>query len=188
MTKSHSVRTHRARIISAAHDLFVLAGFRHTSVDDIAARACLSKRSIYANFSDKHDILKAVLNDFTDSNFSRISSDLAQSTASSSEKLQELALALQQAVLAPKSLAMARLRVAEAPYLANAIPQLSTNAFIEASELLRPLLIDLGTADVEDAVRMIYDLFVLAPLQRSLTGIPSPILDPAYACKIAHAD
>ncbi|GAA4669627.1 TetR/AcrR family transcriptional regulator [Streptomyces chumphonensis] len=51
----------RAAILSAARELFLTDGFDRTSVDAIAARAEVSKRTVYDYFGDKQTLLRAVL-------------------------------------------------------------------------------------------------------------------------------
>jgi AcrR family transcriptional regulator len=51
----------RERIIDAAYDCFWRSGFTRTSMDRISARAGLTKRSLYAHFRSKDDLLAAVL-------------------------------------------------------------------------------------------------------------------------------
>ncbi|MFE7139008.1 TetR/AcrR family transcriptional regulator [Streptomyces sp. NPDC057644] len=51
----------RAAILSAARDLFLADGFDRSSVDAIAARAEVSKRTVYDYFGDKHTLLRAVV-------------------------------------------------------------------------------------------------------------------------------
>lgn len=51
----------RQRIINAAYESFWRSGFRRTSMDGIAARAGLTKRTVYSYFRSKDDLLAAVL-------------------------------------------------------------------------------------------------------------------------------
>jgi AcrR family transcriptional regulator len=51
----------RRRIVDAAYESFWRLGFRRSSVDSIAARAGLTKRTVYAYFRSKDDLLAAVL-------------------------------------------------------------------------------------------------------------------------------
>jgi AcrR family transcriptional regulator len=51
----------RGRIVDAAYESFWRLGFRRSSVDSIAARAGLTKRTVYAYFRSKDDLLAAVL-------------------------------------------------------------------------------------------------------------------------------
>ncbi len=53
----------RDRILKAAYDLFYREGFSRVSVDAIAERACLTKRSVYYHFKSKDDIAAAALED-----------------------------------------------------------------------------------------------------------------------------
>ncbi|MGH2828573.1 MAG: TetR/AcrR family transcriptional regulator [Actinomycetota bacterium] len=53
----------RRSIIEAARDLIVERGFHHTSVDDIAAKAGVSRATCYYQFKSKNGILDAVIAD-----------------------------------------------------------------------------------------------------------------------------
>ncbi|MQM26743.1 TetR/AcrR family transcriptional regulator [Glycomyces albidus] len=50
----------RAAILSAARELFLTEGFDRSSVDAVAARAGVSKRTVYDYFGDKQTLLHAV--------------------------------------------------------------------------------------------------------------------------------
>jgi len=52
---------HRERILSAAIGIFLENGYEETSTAEIARRAKVSKRDLYSNFTDKRDILAAVI-------------------------------------------------------------------------------------------------------------------------------
>ncbi|MGI5193169.1 TetR/AcrR family transcriptional regulator [Streptomyces sp. CA-288835] len=51
----------RAAILTAARELFLADGFDRSSVDAIAARAEVSKRTVYDYFGDKQTLLQAVV-------------------------------------------------------------------------------------------------------------------------------
>lgn len=51
----------RAAILRAAHEVFVESGFAGTTTAAIAARAKVSKRSIYESFTDKTELFAAVI-------------------------------------------------------------------------------------------------------------------------------
>jgi TetR/AcrR family transcriptional repressor of mexJK operon len=55
----------RAAVAEAATTLFLRNGYLGTSVDDIAALAAVSKRSIYNNFGDKRTLFTEVVLGFT---------------------------------------------------------------------------------------------------------------------------
>lgn len=56
----------RRRIIDAAYESFWRSGFTRTSVDVIAARAGFTKRTLYAYFRSKDDLLAAVLHHYNE--------------------------------------------------------------------------------------------------------------------------
>lgn len=60
-----SERTMR-RIIEAAYYLFYRKGFTRVSMDEIAARAKLTKRTLYAHFRSKDDLLAATLTHYSE--------------------------------------------------------------------------------------------------------------------------
>lgn len=51
----------RAAILAAARELFLTDGFDRSSVDAVAARAGVSKRTVYDYFGDKQTLLHAVV-------------------------------------------------------------------------------------------------------------------------------
>nr|WP_042179474.1 TetR/AcrR family transcriptional regulator [Kibdelosporangium sp. MJ126-NF4]CEL13842.1 Transcriptional regulator, TetR family [Kibdelosporangium sp. MJ126-NF4]CTQ88210.1 Transcriptional regulator, TetR family [Kibdelosporangium sp. MJ126-NF4] len=51
----------RAAILSAARELFLTVGFDRSSVDAVAARAGVSKRTVYDYFGDKQTLLQAAV-------------------------------------------------------------------------------------------------------------------------------
>jgi TetR/AcrR family transcriptional repressor of mexJK operon len=51
----------RAAILTAARELFLTDGFDRSSVDAVAARAEVSKRTVYDYFGDKRTLLQAVV-------------------------------------------------------------------------------------------------------------------------------
>jgi len=55
----------RQAVLDAARSLFVTRGYLATSVDDIAARARLSKGGLYFHFSDKSQLLRELLRQST---------------------------------------------------------------------------------------------------------------------------
>ncbi|WP_433753952.1 TetR/AcrR family transcriptional regulator [Paenibacillus amylolyticus] len=65
MTENKKIRKgsadKRAKIIVAARDLFLSDGFDRSSVDAVAAKAGVSKRTVYDYYGDKQNLLLAVV-------------------------------------------------------------------------------------------------------------------------------
>ena len=59
--RQRRAETKRAAILDAAEELFVSSGYELTSVDAIAARATVSKRTVYDHFGDKESLFRSVL-------------------------------------------------------------------------------------------------------------------------------
>lgn len=56
----------RSAIVSAAIEEFLAAGYEATSMDRIAARACVSKRTVYNHFPSKDALFEAILHQLWD--------------------------------------------------------------------------------------------------------------------------
>src|SRR5262249_24587595 len=56
----------RQRIVDAAYECFWRSGFTRTSIDGIAGRAKLTKRTIYSYYRSKDDLLAAVLSHYSE--------------------------------------------------------------------------------------------------------------------------
>ena len=56
----------RQRIVDAAYECFWRSGFTRTSMDGVAERARLTKRTIYSYFRSKDDLLAAVLGHYSE--------------------------------------------------------------------------------------------------------------------------
>lgn len=68
----------RAAILGAARGLFLAEGFDRTSVDAIALRAGVSKRTLYDYFGDKQALLVAVVDHAADSLMAAIRRTMAE--------------------------------------------------------------------------------------------------------------
>lgn len=51
----------KERIITGAYELFIRYGFRSVSMDDIAGKLGMSKKTLYQHFTDKDELVEAVL-------------------------------------------------------------------------------------------------------------------------------
>jgi AcrR family transcriptional regulator len=81
--------SNRQRIVDAARAHFFSHGFRSVTMDDLAAELGISKKTLYAHFTGKTELLEAVLAD----KFARVSSTLERITR---ENPHDLSAALHQ--------------------------------------------------------------------------------------------
>lgn len=176
-TRSARFSAKRDAILDAACALFLEQGYAAASMDAVAARAGVSKATIYAHFTDKDDLFGAVIRMRCERNrtFAPVGPALdARAT------LTMIGRRLLDLLLQPDTLAMYRLVTAEAPRQ----PELA-RAFYESgpatgkAEIARMLteLGHRGLLAVEDPWRMA-DLFtgmLRADLfMRTLLGLPQP--------------
>jgi AcrR family transcriptional regulator len=78
--RSSSDKSVRRRIVSAARRHFFAFGFRAVTMDDIAAELAMSKKTLYAHFGSKSELVQAVVADKQRS----IEADLEQISSESS--------------------------------------------------------------------------------------------------------
>ncbi|WP_164863632.1 TetR/AcrR family transcriptional regulator [Agromyces sp. LHK192] len=106
----------RALITAAATRRFLEDGYPATSVDDVAAEAGVSKRTVYNVFDDKEQLFRAIILQAIDT-AERFSTTLAASIATAADvdvALRELARLLAESVLGGLVVPLRRLLIAEA--------------------------------------------------------------------------
>jgi len=182
-----------ARILEAAHRVFLQRGFEGASVDEIAAAARAGKPTIYARFASKEALFTEVVLRWLRRN-SEI--DLPVGRASLERRLQIVATAVLHKALAPESVDLVRTVVAEA----LRFPELSMNI----SRLIRAqgtvaftrLIGDLAESDeartlpafaperLPDTARLFLDLVLLPLVLRALFGEPLASLESEIEAKV----
>jgi AcrR family transcriptional regulator len=93
-----------ARILTAALEVFSKSSFGDATTDEIARRAHVSKRDIYAEFPDKHAILAAVVKMVLrtgNENLQRVVADSCETVKSLEKRLDIVGLALMNEILSP---------------------------------------------------------------------------------------
>lgn len=83
------------RIVSAAREHFFAHGLRSVTMDDLAAELGMSKKTLYAEFPSKTDLLRAVLLDKFRSVEADLEQIMAQSSANALAELQQLLACMQ---------------------------------------------------------------------------------------------
>ncbi|MGH3097426.1 MAG: TetR/AcrR family transcriptional regulator [Streptosporangiales bacterium] len=118
--EGRSARKRRA-IIEAATALFLRNGYQGTSMDEVAARAAVSKQTVYKNFADKEQLFSDIVlgvADNSDQIITELTGVLDRTNVGTNDELErlltELARHYLDAVLQPHVLALRRLVIAEA--------------------------------------------------------------------------
>jgi len=130
----------RQRILTTARELFLAEGYGSTTIEAVAARAGISKRTLYHRFDDKAALFAAVVHEIIEQIRPPPSVPLIEG-ATLREVLQRLASMILRAALSPQALALHRLVMAESarfPELARAVHGDSSTA--EATALIAGLL------------------------------------------------
>ncbi|MNO77126.1 Bacterial regulatory protein, tetR family [compost metagenome] len=104
----------RQNILEAATEMFLEGGYAGVSVDGLIARIGGSKRTIYAYFDGKDGLFAAIIEQLCEENVTPLTHmDLKRKPLR--EALSTIASTFLEVVLAPRTLALHRLIVAEAP-------------------------------------------------------------------------
>lgn len=77
-----------AELLAAALDLFVERGYAATRLDDVAARAGVSKGTLYLYFANKEELFKALVRENIVTLLDRFRSEIADSDASASDLIE----------------------------------------------------------------------------------------------------
>jgi AcrR family transcriptional regulator len=170
----------RDRILDAATELLLRDGYGATSIESIADRAGVSKRTFYSRFTDKPALMSAVVARIIDTQ--RPSADAPLIAGETLEAmLRHLAAVILRAALTPQLLALHRLIVAESqrfPDLATAVARAGGRE--EAIGIIGELLLRhagaaaLTKATANFAAEQFLQLIVSLPQMRAL-GLGTPM-------------
>jgi len=170
----------REQILRVATDLFLEQGYGSTSVESVAARAGVSKRTFYDRFEDKAALFAAVVHGIIEAIRPPASVPLLAG-ANLPEILRRLAGLILKAALSPQAIALHRLVTGESnrfPELASAVENDGGQA--EAISLIAGLLqrelpkIKLSPENQLFAAQQFIYMLVAVP-QRRATGFGSPM-------------
>jgi TetR/AcrR family transcriptional regulator, mexJK operon transcriptional repressor len=130
----------RQRILEAATELFLVEGYGSTTIEAVAARAGISKRTFYDRFDDKSALFAAIVHAIIEQIRPPAGVPLIEG-ATLHDVLRRLAVMILHAALSPKAIALHRLVMAESarfPELARAVT--GDDATREATALIGGLL------------------------------------------------
>lgn len=111
----------RARLVEAAEAIFLERGYAAATMDDVAQKAGMSKKTLYQLFDGKADLFRAVLRTQIESTFEALPD--ARDRAEIAGILRAHLTAFADLLLSPRQVAMTRLIISEAhrePELAEA--------------------------------------------------------------------
>jgi TetR/AcrR family transcriptional regulator, mexJK operon transcriptional repressor len=154
-----SARKRRA-IIEEATALFLRNGYQGTSMDEVAARAAVSKQTVYKNFADKEQLFTEIIRGVADRServldeLSTVLRSAGSVAANDLERvLTELAGRYVSAVLRPEVLRLRRLVIAEA----DRFPELARYYYEKAPSRAIQILADEFSAYAERRVLRLTD-------------------------------
>ena len=117
------------RILGAARKIFLERGFEGASIEEIAGAARSGKPTIYARFPSKEALFTAVVMQSVAANTARVET-VAPTGATFEERLESVAAAVLQWILAGDSIGLMRVAIAESPRF----PDLASSVYAMARE------------------------------------------------------
>ena len=100
-------------VLDAGQELFLANGYAGTSIDSVAARAAVSKMTIYRHFKDKETLFVAIVRRECDRVTDSAKSQPAGTIAEATKSLSEFAHSLMDYIGAPENVALLRLMYGE---------------------------------------------------------------------------
>ena len=147
---AYSVEERRRLILAAAEQVFVERGYGEARMEDIAAAAEMSKKTLYQYFPDKEGVFNAMLGSEDMPAYPDIAAH--GETTSSLAPLRETLLTVARFILSPRHIGLTRLIIAEAPK-APALAAIFYENYIERfRNTLRQRFAELEKAGVAEAV------------------------------------
>ena len=170
----------RQRILEVATELFLAEGYGSTTIEAVAVRAGISKRTLYHRFDDKSALFAAVVHDIIEHIRPPPGVPLVEG-ATLRDVLRRLAAMILRAALAPEALALHRLVMAESarfPELIRAVH--SDGSTREATALIGGLLArDLRESKLSAENRVFaaqqFIVMVVSQPQRRAMGYGAPM-------------
>lgn len=160
------------RIVEAATRLFLKQGYAAVSMEAIASAAGVSKRTLYARFTDKEAVMQAAVERLIEGFLPAFDDDMEQI-----EGLEPVLLAtaarILDAALAPESLALHRLFVAEAGRFPELGELLAHSPARRGMQRLARRLATHGIADPGWAAEQFLFLVMAGPQRRALGLAPA---------------
>ena len=163
-----------SELLSIARRMFIAHGYRGTTMDAVAARAHISKQSLYRDYPSKDALYSAVVRDWVDRGYDAMrphTTALAQ-TGQARQGLLGLARILQAGLLSPPVLQMRTLIAAEAQRFPDVAADYVTRSWTRNLHMLAEALGALtarGLLRIDDpdlAAEQLTWLVVAAPLNR----------------------
>jgi AcrR family transcriptional regulator len=171
----HAAAALPERILDAAQELFLAQGFEATTLDQIAAGAGATKRTLYVKIGDKAELFAHVVRRMLD--LRRETLNDAAGTGSPTEQLVRFGDRLLAIALDPDVLRLYRLLVAEAPRFPSLAglmeEQITHGARARLADLLRDLVRRkvLALNNPELAAELLLTMIVWSPQRAMLFGV-----------------
>ena len=176
-------------ILDAATELFLTQGYGAVSIEALASRLRISKRTFYSRFRDKADLFKAVVSRLIDRWRASFEAHLV-ATTSFEDTLRKAAEQLLAVTMTPEALALYRIILAEArrfPELAQVMNEVGAESgIVRIGQLLQHEAAAgrLRLDDVRFAAEQFMVMVIAGPRRRAL-GLGRP-LDAAELERWAH--
>jgi AcrR family transcriptional regulator len=177
----------REHILLTAKDVFIEMGFERTSMDEVAARAATSKRSLYAHFESKDKLFLAVVDLVRELYLGRLKTpdDYGEDTA---DAVVVFCGRFLQLLLWEPALRTCRLGIAEAGRLPDAAARYYDAIFDTTQQRLAAFLNARCQLDWPTSTDIAHELLgrtVYPRLFRALLGVEEPLRDQPDEASIA---
>ena len=184
---------HPSELVAAALDLFVERGFAATRLDDVAARAGVSKGTLYLYFESKEALFKAVIEEAIVPLLASAEDVIANDQGTSIDLLRRLLNGWWEQIGATRLAGVPKLIIAEARNFPAVAQYYHDAVIVRGRALLRTLLqrgIERGEfrpLDLETAIDVIYAPLMMLVVWRSSLCFCAKETDPATYLK-THFD
>ena len=184
---------HPSELVAAALDLFVERGFAATRLDDVAARAGVSKGTLYLYFESKEALFKAVIEEAIVPLLASAEDVIANDQGTSIDLLRRLLNGWWDQIGATRLAGVPKLIIAEARNFPAVAQYYHDAVIVRGRALLRTLLqrgIERGEfrpLDLETAIDVIYAPLMMLVVWRSSLCFCAKETDPATYLK-THFD
>ena len=167
------------RIVAVAIEMFLEKGFAETTIDELAMRLGVAKRSLYSRFPSKAELFRAAANSYAASRIDALP-PVEPDDRPPAEQLFDVCVVLLNYFLHPDIIAMERRFLAEAVRFPQIVPVLE-DVRLRAMSRLDVVLSSIG-ADPEVDAQILWDLVVGPRMRAAALGLyPCAVTDETLA-------
>ncbi|MGC0152047.1 TetR/AcrR family transcriptional regulator [Chromobacterium vaccinii] len=182
----------RSQVLRAATELLLGDGYRALSIEAVAKRAGVAKKTVYRFADNREQLLAAIVDDWTAGLARAVEAPLDQEN-DVAQALEALLLSLAERVLSAEAVGMFKLLINDFPGREQALAAYTGHGIRHSASLLTDWLAErrrrglLRMDDPASCAELLLAMAIAEPLRRMALGLAAPGVDAALRARVRAA-